>query len=276
MLGGDIDVVLIDEKPPTSTTRFATMDALLAVLPSRLPYLTYLHLGPNFTKERTILGAMFKHALCDERLFGLPTFEMHKEVKFMPRICIGKHWSHRGNDIKPDNSICPLAFFSALAIEHITGTIEEPETFKWPSTPPSPTTLTSLSITLLRECTSETSSPAAQTWTHLPITSTQIRQAAIRMIGCSVHSGLFFTALASYLPYHLSRADLNNQFRRHMSQKTTLMALKQNRRVSTLQLISATPSPSLQALRSQSYSYSDMITLDALILVMYCRERCVR
>jgi hypothetical protein len=145
-LGGGIDAVPISDVARSEPMHLATMDAVLSVLLSRLQNLTSLHLGPNFTKETTILGGMLKSALCGENNFGLSNFEKLREVTFSPRICIEKFWGHRHNDEKPNNSLCSLTFFSAPAIEHITATIEEPETFQWPCSPPSPSTLTSIDL----------------------------------------------------------------------------------------------------------------------------------
>ena len=154
-LGGGRDAVPIDNVARSEPMHLATMDAVLAVLLSRLQNLTILHLGPNFTKETTILGGMLKTALCGfgEKNFGISNFEKLREVTFSPRICIEKLWGRGNNDEKPNNSPCSLIFFSAPAIEHITATIEEPQIFQWPGSPPSPSTLTSLDLTLLREGT---------------------------------------------------------------------------------------------------------------------------
>lgn len=61
MLGGGTDPISIDTSLQGQPTRLATMDVVLAVLLSRLPNLTSFYLGPNFTKETTIIGGMFKH-----------------------------------------------------------------------------------------------------------------------------------------------------------------------------------------------------------------------
>lgn len=153
MLRGGPDLVPIDVNPKGNRTVLVTMDALLAVLLSQLPNLVSLCLGPNFTKEATVLGSMFKHALYEPNVYGFSKFEKLEEVQFSPRIDIEKEWGRKGNDKRPNNSLCPLTFFYAPVIQHITATIEEPKVFEWPISPPALSTLTSLDITLLREDT---------------------------------------------------------------------------------------------------------------------------
>lgn len=188
-LGGGTDAVPIDDVARSEPVHLATMDAVLAVLLSRLQNLTSLHLGPNFTKETTILGGMLKSALCGENNFGLSNFEKLREVTFSPRICIERLWGRNHNDEKPDNSLCSLTFFSAPAIEHITATIEEPETFQWPGSPPSPSTLTSLDLTLLREGTIGHILSRCRNLHTWPTIFTQIKQASGPMIEYRNHSG---------------------------------------------------------------------------------------
>ncbi|KAH7304111.1 hypothetical protein BKA65DRAFT_544187 [Rhexocercosporidium sp. MPI-PUGE-AT-0058] len=111
----------------------ATMDAVLAVLLSQLPNLRSLFLGSNFAKETTLIREL-------------------KDVYFNPRIDVERRWGREANDQKPNNTLCPLTFFYAPSIQHITATIEEPVNFKWPSAvPPTPAKLESLNITLVRE-----------------------------------------------------------------------------------------------------------------------------
>lgn len=137
-------------KSPSSSS--ATMDVVLAVLLSQLPNLTSLYLGSNFTKETTLVGAMFQHALCSESLSTFSKFKKLKEVHFNPRIDAERRWGRGENDQKPNNTLCPLTFFYAPSIQHITATIEEPVNFEWPSAnPPIPAKLESLEITVLRE-----------------------------------------------------------------------------------------------------------------------------
>ncbi|KAF9884571.1 hypothetical protein FE257_001455 [Aspergillus nanangensis] len=129
--------------------RAGVMDALVTLLLSRLPGLRVLYMGKNFTREARLTGMMLRSALCDQsENSNLPSFKHLQDVEAV----------HGGLDIyrrreadyrdRDDN----LALFYLPSIERIRVQIDNPTIFMWPGqSPPNPSRLTSLDLTLLRE-----------------------------------------------------------------------------------------------------------------------------
>lgn len=129
--------------------RSGTMDAFVALLLSRLPRLRRLRLGENFTRESRLVGMMLRSTLCEQLADGrLPSFEYLKDasaVYFPLGIDILSYTDAR-------NTADVLPIFYLPSVEHITASIDNPDTFMWPTRqPPSLLRLVSVDLTMIRE-----------------------------------------------------------------------------------------------------------------------------
>ncbi|QPC73172.1 hypothetical protein HYE68_003924 [Fusarium pseudograminearum] len=125
-------------------------EASAAVLVSLLSNLQRLCLSANWTNDTHFLGHMLRAALCEKPEpapeAGLPSFTSLKRVSLALAIDDMHH-------LDPSNTADALALFYLPNIETLSVSIDNPTNFTWPSSsPPKPTSLTSLEIFRLREC----------------------------------------------------------------------------------------------------------------------------
>ncbi|KAK5660617.1 hypothetical protein OQA88_13181 [Cercophora sp. LCS_1] len=130
------------------TLKQGTVDALNALLVSRLPNLSSLHLESGIVKESHFLGEMLTFALCEPEQKGrLPTFQQLRRVHFFPALS-GYSW------LMPGNTKDVLALLYLPSLEHLHARLDSPLYFSWPSasgTPPACNSLTSMKLTGVRE-----------------------------------------------------------------------------------------------------------------------------
>lgn len=104
------------------------IDALVALLLSRLPSLISLHLGPRFTKDNSCLGLILRSALCDPVNHGLPNFQHLRTVTLKTSPFLESARAQRQKNIHN-----VLSFFYLPSIERISASIDSPEHFRWPA-----------------------------------------------------------------------------------------------------------------------------------------------
>lgn len=125
--------------------RAGTMDAFIAVLLAQLSQLRYLRVAPNFAKESQSTGMVLKSALCDSVDRGLSKFERLQDVSFNIKTDMSRERGVR-------NTTDVLPFFYLPEIQHISASIDNPVIFEWPAIhAPTPSKLTSLDLTIIRE-----------------------------------------------------------------------------------------------------------------------------
>jgi hypothetical protein len=124
-----------------------TMDAFVAILLSQLSNLTCLRVESNFGKESRFVGMVLRSALCESVDRGLPTFQRLQDVTFSA----GKGFVWRKKYTRNTTDILP--FFYLPAVQRISAAwIDNPIKFMWPAKhAPTPSTLTSLYLTVIRE-----------------------------------------------------------------------------------------------------------------------------
>ncbi|KAK7973637.1 hypothetical protein PG989_015485 [Apiospora arundinis] len=122
-----------------------TMDAIIALILTRLPNLRSLVTTANFTKEMTLQGAMFHSALCGQNRVGwLSHFDQLGEV------CADFYRSYN-HGFNPNTDIL-LSLFYLPAIQTLDLLLDNPAKFSWPAaTAPDTTSLTSLTLRHVRE-----------------------------------------------------------------------------------------------------------------------------
>ncbi|KAK5659313.1 hypothetical protein OQA88_1406 [Cercophora sp. LCS_1] len=127
------------------------MDALIALLISRLSNLSVLHLEPSVAKESRILGEMLISTLCvgpQPSDNNLPTFSRLRNVIFLPSL---PGWSWRGW-MMPGNTKDMLAFLYPPNLEHLHVRLDNPLSFSWPAAAAPPcNNLTSMKLSGIRE-----------------------------------------------------------------------------------------------------------------------------
>lgn len=122
-----------------------TMDAFVALLVSLLSNLTTLQLGPNFAKETQLLGMVLRSALHEKRCSGQAFFPYLREVSLKMGVD-----TYRDHSYKNTKDVLPFLYLPD--VRHLSLSIENPSLFVWPiGAPPSPSSLTSLDLTLVRE-----------------------------------------------------------------------------------------------------------------------------
>ncbi|PNY28622.1 Uncharacterized protein TCAP_01444 [Tolypocladium capitatum] len=122
-----------------------TVDAIVALLLSMLPNLTFLHIGPNFALESRLLGKMLRCALCESsEEYRLPAFRSLHDVTLSRRT---NEYRHRNIS----NTADVLPFFYLLDVRCLSISIDNPTEFVWPVHAPTPSSLTSLELCRLRE-----------------------------------------------------------------------------------------------------------------------------
>lgn len=122
-------------------------DATTALLLSMLPDLTCIHLGPNFTVQTRFLGKMLRFILCErpERFQSQRMFQNIRKVTLSPR-------ANESTDLTTNNANDVLPLFYLPSVEHLSLSIDNPDTFTWPSKePPEATSLSTLEVFRLRE-----------------------------------------------------------------------------------------------------------------------------
>ncbi|KAK8005724.1 hypothetical protein PG990_011761 [Apiospora arundinis] len=122
-----------------------TMDAIIALILTRLPNLRSLVTTANFTKEMTLQGAMFHSALCGQNRVGwLSHFDQLGEV------CADFYRSYN-HGFNPNTDIL-LSLFYLPAIQTLDILLDNPAKFSWPAAiAPDTTNLTSLTLRHVRE-----------------------------------------------------------------------------------------------------------------------------
>lgn len=124
-------------------------NAVVAFLLSLSPNLEWISLSCNWTNEIKYIGLVFKSALYNTAMGGLPprlpAYESLKHVELAPRVDTDHY-------LDPENTLEALSLFYLPNIEHISVCIDNPIEFSWPcSTPPNPLLLTSLELDRIRE-----------------------------------------------------------------------------------------------------------------------------
>ena len=130
--------------------RQGTMTAFFTLLVSRLPNLTCLHLGRDFTQRGKLLGMMFMSCLSgsDSSHRTLPTFEYLKDV-YLPYSARKTKIRH-GIEVKNTTEL--LSIFYLPSIQRVSVTIDSPIAFSWPfPKPPDPAQLKALKLYHIRE-----------------------------------------------------------------------------------------------------------------------------
>ncbi|CAG8371532.1 unnamed protein product [Penicillium salamii] len=125
-----------------------SMDAFTALLLSQLPNLNYLHLSENFVRESRWIGMILRLSLCEFLHNHISSFAHLREVSVQ---CPCQGFDIRGHtDTRNTESVLP--FFYLSSIERLSLSIDNPTTFTWTGKcPPSPSRLTSLDLTMMRE-----------------------------------------------------------------------------------------------------------------------------
>lgn len=129
--------------------RTGTMDAFVTLLVSQLSSLRCLYLGKNFSRECRLMGMMLRSALCEESHNShLPSFTHLQDVSVVyPSLGL---YIRKYTDFRNTADVLPL--FYLPCVKRIAAFIDNPAIFIWPGNdPPSPSTLTSLNIRMLRE-----------------------------------------------------------------------------------------------------------------------------
>lgn len=129
-----------------------SMDVAIALLFTQLPNMRSFVTTYNFTREVSLQGAVFRSISCRRRRSGsqqsqvgrLPHFDKlhHVSAKF--------HQSHHRR--RDPNTDTLLSFFYLPQIQTLDLVLDNPVRFSWPvATPPTPETLTSLTLRNVRE-----------------------------------------------------------------------------------------------------------------------------
>lgn len=120
------------------------MDALIALLLSRLHQLRHLFLGTSITKETEFLGLFFRSCLGGYSHVGFSTFRHLQEVILTFRKDYERHMVGRQTA-----DFLPMFFLPALRSFSVG--LDNPEILQWASTAPHASELQSLKLTCIRE-----------------------------------------------------------------------------------------------------------------------------
>lgn len=121
-----------------------TMDAVIALLLSRLHELRRLILGTNITKETELLGMTLRSCLSDQAHTGLSAFRHLREVTFdSQEDCERRMIGRQTADFLP--------LFSMPVLQYLSVGLDNPETIQWSDTKSDASHLHSLKVALIRE-----------------------------------------------------------------------------------------------------------------------------
>ncbi|KAK8134430.1 hypothetical protein PG984_006442 [Apiospora sp. TS-2023a] len=128
----------------TRELREGTMDAIMALLLARLPFLRSLVVTANYMREMELLGAMFRSALYKESPGSwLSDFHQLEEVSFNTLTSQSTY--------RNPNTPHLLPFFYSPAMRALDLDLDNPVSFAWPAGPPDLTNLCSLKLQNIRE-----------------------------------------------------------------------------------------------------------------------------
>ncbi|KAL4972973.1 hypothetical protein BDW66DRAFT_154245 [Aspergillus desertorum] len=127
--------------------RDGSIDAVVALLLSRLPSLKALYLGRPFTRETALIGTVLRSAICEPTYHSLPNFHHLQDVTFLR-----SRSRDQACDRKVKNTADLLPFFYLHNFQPMSAAIQNPDTWTWPAAHlPTPSNLTLLDLTCIRE-----------------------------------------------------------------------------------------------------------------------------
>jgi hypothetical protein len=127
--------------------RNGTTDAVVALLLAQLPNLRCLRLENDFTRCSALLGMVLRSSICEPVDYGLPDFQHLRDVSFF-----GPDGEDQARDKSVRKTADILPLFYLPSVQCMSVSIENTLAFCWPAAHlPTPSTLTSLDLTSVRE-----------------------------------------------------------------------------------------------------------------------------
>lgn len=129
-----------------------SMDAAVAFVLMQLPNLRSFVTTPNFTRDIRLQGAVLRTIFCGLEKVGNQERQLGSLPRFDRLQHIAAEFCCSNTFLRKPNTEALLSFFYLPAVKTLNLRLDNPARFSWPAaTPPSPDTLTSLTLRNVRE-----------------------------------------------------------------------------------------------------------------------------